>query len=163
VICLPRELLLTKVCEAVLVKVGVLSKRFATAPAYSRSADANEARMRGDTRLVTYMMRRPARHQLARGVTRYNFEVIIIRICECYKRYKTYNGGCSSDCTSTHNMSSKFIFIASALLSVLSVSSSAQVISDPGVSGPPLEIIHLYNDQWPTGKLCAKLRLCCIH
>ncbi|KAF1959568.1 MRJP-domain-containing protein [Byssothecium circinans] len=25
------------------------------------------------------------------------------------------------------------------------------ILSDPGVSGPPLEIVHLYNDQWPTG------------
>ncbi|KAF2865882.1 major royal jelly protein [Massariosphaeria phaeospora] len=26
-----------------------------------------------------------------------------------------------------------------------------QLPSDPGVAGPPLEIVHLYNDQWPTG------------
>lgn len=25
------------------------------------------------------------------------------------------------------------------------------VISDPGVAGPQLEIVHLYYDQWPTG------------
>ncbi|KAF1968831.1 major royal jelly protein [Bimuria novae-zelandiae CBS 107.79] len=31
------------------------------------------------------------------------------------------------------------------------VLSSAQIARDTGVYGPPLEIVHLYNDQWPTG------------
>ncbi|PSN66917.1 major royal jelly protein [Corynespora cassiicola Philippines] len=31
------------------------------------------------------------------------------------------------------------------------LTSAQQILSDPGVAGPPLEIVHLYNDQWPTG------------
>ncbi|UPX14159.1 uncharacterized protein EKO05_0004649 [Ascochyta rabiei] len=42
----------------------------------------------------------------------------------------------------------KFLLTASALLPALL---SAQVISDPGAAGGPLEIVHLYYDQWPTG------------
>ncbi|KAF9697111.1 hypothetical protein EKO04_005030 [Ascochyta lentis] len=45
-------------------------------------------------------------------------------------------------------MLSKFLLAASAFLPVLS---SAQVISDPGAAGGPLEVVHLYYDQWPTG------------
>ncbi|KAJ4324731.1 hypothetical protein N0V94_001128 [Neodidymelliopsis sp. IMI 364377] len=45
-------------------------------------------------------------------------------------------------------MISKVLIAASALLPALS---SAQVISDPGAAGGPLEVVHLYNDQWPTG------------
>ncbi|OAL00724.1 major royal jelly protein [Phaeosphaeriaceae sp. SRC1lsM3a] len=29
--------------------------------------------------------------------------------------------------------------------------SAQQLLRDPGLAGPPLEIVHLYNDQWPTG------------
>ncbi|KAF2191112.1 major royal jelly protein [Zopfia rhizophila CBS 207.26] len=29
--------------------------------------------------------------------------------------------------------------------------STSEVITDRGVAGPPLELVHLYNDQWPTG------------
>ncbi|KAF1837304.1 major royal jelly protein [Decorospora gaudefroyi] len=36
-------------------------------------------------------------------------------------------------------------------LSLAALSSAQQIRSDPGVAGPPLEIVHLYNDQWPTG------------
>jgi hypothetical protein len=39
--------------------------------------------------------------------------------------------------------------LLSALLPALS--SAQRIRSDPGVAGPPLEIVHLYNDQWPTG------------
>jgi hypothetical protein len=46
-------------------------------------------------------------------------------------------------------MFSKVLVAVSALLPALS---SAQVISDPGAAGGPLEVVHLYNDQWPTGK-----------
>jgi hypothetical protein len=45
-------------------------------------------------------------------------------------------------------MLSKVLFAASALLPALT---SAQVISDPGALGGPLEVVHLYYDQWPTG------------
>tara|TARA_R110002003_G_scaffold44_7_gene3251 strand:- start:9744 stop:10937 length:1194 start_codon:yes stop_codon:yes gene_type:complete len=41
------------------------------------------------------------------------------------------------------------ILATSTLLAVLS--SAQQLLRDPGVAGPPLEIVHLYNDQWPTG------------
>ena len=30
---------------------------------------------------------------------------------------------------------------------------TAQVARDPGVAGPPIELVHLYNDEFPTGKL----------
>jgi sugar lactone lactonase YvrE len=54
-------------------------------------------------------------------------------------------------------MYSKLIVAASALLPVLS---HAQLISDPGIKGPPLELVHLYNDQWPTGTLnCTRRSL----
>ncbi len=29
--------------------------------------------------------------------------------------------------------------------------SAQNVRRDPGVFGPPLEIVHLFNDEWPTG------------
>jgi hypothetical protein len=48
-------------------------------------------------------------------------------------------------------MYSGLIVATSALLSTLS--HAQQLISDPGVKGPPLELVHLYNDQWPTGTL----------
>lgn len=38
------------------------------------------------------------------------------------------------------------------LLSVSLLSASAQQLSrDPGVYGPPLELVHLYGDEFPTG------------
>jgi hypothetical protein len=43
------------------------------------------------------------------------------------------------------------IFVASALLPALS--GAQQLLRDPGIAGPPLELVHLYNDQWPTGTL----------
>lgn len=45
-------------------------------------------------------------------------------------------------------MLSKVLFVASALLPAIV---SAQVVSDPGTLGGPLEVVHLYYDQWPTG------------
>ncbi|KAH7552463.1 major royal jelly protein [Bipolaris maydis] len=47
--------------------------------------------------------------------------------------------------------------IVATLSTLLPVLSSAQRIrSDPGIAGPPLEIVHLYNDQWPTGITVSK-------
>jgi hypothetical protein len=46
-------------------------------------------------------------------------------------------------------MYSKVLFVASALLTALS--GAQKLLQDPGVAGPPLELVHLYNDQWPTG------------
>jgi hypothetical protein len=49
-------------------------------------------------------------------------------------------------------MVSKLLLIASALLPALSTAANEyKVISDPGTAGGPLELVHLYNDQWPTG------------
>ncbi|KAH3907559.1 hypothetical protein HBI56_159880 [Parastagonospora nodorum] len=45
-------------------------------------------------------------------------------------------------------MYSRLLLAASALLPALS---AQHLIRDPGVAGPPLELVHLYNDQWPTG------------
>ncbi|KAF2828346.1 major royal jelly protein [Ophiobolus disseminans] len=46
-------------------------------------------------------------------------------------------------------MYSKLVLAASVLIPTFS--SAQQLLRDPGVGGPPLEIVHLYNDQWPTG------------
>ena len=46
------------------------------------------------------------------------------------------------------------MFSTQVLVAVLSASFPAfaqQVLSDPGTAGPPLEIVHLYEDEWPTG------------
>jgi hypothetical protein len=50
-------------------------------------------------------------------------------------------------------MHSKILFVASALLPALS--GAQQLLRDPGVAGPPLELVHVYNDQWPTGTLLS--------
>ena len=44
-----------------------------------------------------------------------------------------------------------FKIVLSALELLLPV--TGQVARDPGVAGPPIELIHLYNDEFPTGKL----------
>lgn len=46
------------------------------------------------------------------------------------------------------------LLILNALLPTLAT--TQQIRSDPGLAGPPLEIVHLYNDQWPTGITVAK-------
>ncbi|KAF2230015.1 major royal jelly protein [Viridothelium virens] len=43
-----------------------------------------------------------------------------------------------------------FIVVAYGLGS-LSGSKAQTILSDPGVAGPPVEIVHLYYDEWPTG------------
>jgi hypothetical protein len=43
-----------------------------------------------------------------------------------------------------------FVVLAPALLFPALVVAQT-LVRDPGVSGPPIEIVHLYNDQWPTG------------
>ncbi|EMC96044.1 hypothetical protein BAUCODRAFT_514583 [Baudoinia panamericana UAMH 10762] len=40
---------------------------------------------------------------------------------------------------------------AAANILLCSAQNSAQLIRDPGVYGPPLELVHLYYDQFPTG------------
>ncbi|CAO2647729.1 Nn.00g086510.m01.CDS01 [Neocucurbitaria sp. VM-36] len=42
-----------------------------------------------------------------------------------------------------------YLFILNVLLPTLS--RAQQLPSDPGVAGQPLELVHLYYDQWPTG------------
>ena len=37
-------------------------------------------------------------------------------------------------------------------ISYIRLISGQEVASDPGVYGPPLEIVHLYYDQFPTGR-----------
>ncbi|KAK1911653.1 hypothetical protein P3342_012956 [Pyrenophora teres f. teres] len=46
------------------------------------------------------------------------------------------------------------ILALSALLPALSA--AQQLRSDPGVAGPPLELVHFYNNQWPTGITVSK-------
>ena len=46
---------------------------------------------------------------------------------------------------------------SSTLLGVTAASwarltSSQQLAQDPGVTGPPLEVVHLYNDLYPIGR-----------
>ena len=36
-------------------------------------------------------------------------------------------------------------------LAGLQLTGAQDLLSDPGRSGPELELVHLYNDQWPTG------------
>jgi hypothetical protein len=53
-------------------------------------------------------------------------------------------------------MYSEVLLLASALFSALA--SAQQLLRDPGIAGPPLELVHLYNDQWPTGKFRSHVR-----
>jgi hypothetical protein len=46
-------------------------------------------------------------------------------------------------------MFSSIVLVVSALLPALS--GAQQLLRDPGIAGPPLELVHLFNDQWPTG------------
>jgi hypothetical protein len=46
-------------------------------------------------------------------------------------------------------MYSQLVVAANVLFPALSA--AQQLLRDPGIAGPPLEIVHLYNDQWPTG------------
>ncbi|KAH6704362.1 major royal jelly protein [Leptodontidium sp. MPI-SDFR-AT-0119] len=41
--------------------------------------------------------------------------------------------------------------IAALACCISSAAEAQTILSDPGVTGPPLEIAHLYYDQWPTG------------
>ena len=34
---------------------------------------------------------------------------------------------------------------------VLATASTPQLATDPGKHGPPIELVHVYNDQFPTG------------
>ncbi|PSK46373.1 Pentatricopeptide repeat-containing protein 2, mitochondrial [Elsinoe australis] len=38
-----------------------------------------------------------------------------------------------------------------ATAAVAATTSAQQIITDSGRAGPPLELVHLFNDQWPTG------------
>ncbi|KAF2147358.1 uncharacterized protein K452DRAFT_348110 [Aplosporella prunicola CBS 121167] len=42
-------------------------------------------------------------------------------------------------------------FTLAALVCLLGLGSAQDLISDPGTAGPPLELVHLYYDEWPTG------------
>jgi len=46
--------------------------------------------------------------------------------------------------------------IAALVASALAQQQDPGVISDPGMYGPQVEIVHLYYDQWPTGRLFHK-------
>lgn len=51
--------------------------------------------------------------------------------------------------------------VAALVASTIAQQQDPSVISDPGRSGPQVEIAHLYYDQWPTGKLMRlSLALC---
>lgn len=45
-----------------------------------------------------------------------------------------------------------FLVLLFCALSVL----SQQIVSDPGVFGPSIELVHLYNDEYPSGMTLAK-------
>lgn len=47
--------------------------------------------------------------------------------------------------------------IGFGLLSYAQPLDSSVLISDPGVYGPPLELMHLYYDEFPTGELVSFL------
>lgn len=40
---------------------------------------------------------------------------------------------------------------------------TSQLIQDPGTAGPPLELMHLYYDEWPTGELRSSPLLEGVH
>ena len=42
-----------------------------------------------------------------------------------------------------------------ALAGIASVALPNEIIQDPGRKGPPLEIVHLYNDLYPQGMVPA--------
>ncbi|CAI6340234.1 unnamed protein product [Periconia digitata] len=44
-----------------------------------------------------------------------------------------------------------FLTLLIASLSIAGLSHAQDVISDTGLAGPEVEIVHRYNDQWPTG------------
>lgn len=44
------------------------------------------------------------------------------------------------------------ISTALTLTSLAFLVSAQQLLSDPGTSGPQVEVVHLYYDEWPTGK-----------
>ena len=44
-------------------------------------------------------------------------------------------------------------------LTSLAGSRAQNILADPGVSGPPVEIVHLYYDEWPTGTPGADKKL----
>ena len=59
-----------------------------------------------------------------------------------------------NNCLHTHSpVPVVFKMLGVTILTTLLVPalSSAQTIKDTSVYGPPLEVVHLYNDQWPTG------------
>lgn len=39
-----------------------------------------------------------------------------------------------------------------ALLAASGAVTAQQIVRDPVAAGPPLELVHLYYDEWPTGK-----------
>ena len=39
------------------------------------------------------------------------------------------------------------------------LSTAQQLVSDPGVYGPPIELVHLYYDEFPTGTLALNFVL----
>ena len=43
-------------------------------------------------------------------------------------------------------------FIALLLASLAGSSLTQQIAQDPGVGGVPIEIVHIYNDEYPQGQ-----------
>lgn len=43
----------------------------------------------------------------------------------------------------------RILVVVSAVLPPLI--NAQELLHDSGISGQPLEVVHLYNDQWPTG------------
>ena len=53
--------------------------------------------------------------------------------------------------------------IALLLASLAGSSFAQQIAQDPGVGGVPIEIVHLYNDEYPQGQLLPIPTLLSIH
>ena len=52
-----------------------------------------------------------------------------------------------------------FVSMCIVFASLVAMPATAQtILSDPGTAGPPVEIVHLYQDEWPTGirSLCLE-------
>lgn len=66
-------------------------------------------------------------------------------------KYNSYTTQTLLHTHSTILIVSKMLSASILIALLVPALSSAQIIKDPGVYGPPLEVVHLYNDQWPTG------------
>lgn len=54
-------------------------------------------------------------------------------------------------------VSLKWVLVAT--VAGLHPAKAQDLIFDSGRSGPSLEVVHLYNDQWPTGNVTESIKI----